>query len=155
MQNSAGFLPWKWGIPIAIFSHQKLGENSVWRAMMHLRQSTAGFLPQKYGEMLPNFRRGNLAITSNTLGKHWSGPHPFQNQTLKPNTFKALKANANSLFSIGNVPKLWFYQNKRLSLDRRCGVPNTFPTCNKANKIKNQDFLPIHIRLGKMIFFFT
>jgi len=53
--------------------------------------------------MLSDFHRGNLATTTNTLGKHRSRPHPFQNQTLKPNTFKVPKANANSFFSIANV----------------------------------------------------
>ena len=33
--------------PVAVFSQQKLGENSVLCAMMHLRQSTSGFLPRK------------------------------------------------------------------------------------------------------------
>ena len=31
--------------------------------------------------------------------------------------------------------------------------PNTFPTHNKTFELKNQDFLPIHIRLGEMTFF--
>ena len=31
--------------------------------------------------------------------------------------------------------------------------PNTFPTCNQTSELKNQYFLPIHIRLGKMTFF--
>ena len=83
-----------------------------------------------WGEVLPNFCRGNLATIPNTLGKHRSRPHPFRNQTSKPNMFKAPKANANSLFSIANVLKLWFYQNKGLSTNRHCGVPNTFPTHN-------------------------
>jgi len=89
----------------------------------------------------------------NTLGNYESKPHPFRNQTSKPNTFKALKANANSLFSTANVLKLWFYQNKRLSTDKHCGVPNTFPTRNQTSEPKNQDFLPIHVKLGKMTFF--
>ena len=76
--------------------------------------------------MLLDFHRGNLATIPNTIGKHRSRPHPFRNQTSKPNTFKALKANANSLFSTANFLKLWFYKNKGLSLDRCCGVPNTF-----------------------------
>ena len=42
-QNSAEFSPWKWGIPIAIFSRQKLGENSIWCTMTHLRRSAARF----------------------------------------------------------------------------------------------------------------
>ena len=44
-RNSIRFSPWKWGIPIVIFSHRKFGENSVWRAMTHLRRSTTGFPP--------------------------------------------------------------------------------------------------------------
>ena len=54
----------------------------------------------------------------------------FPNQTSKLNLFKALKANANSLFSSINDQKLRIYQNKRLSYNMRCGVPNTFPTYN-------------------------
>ena len=46
------------------------------------------------------------ASIPNALGKHHLGPHPFRNQTSKPNTFKASKANANSSFSIANVLKL-------------------------------------------------
>ena len=102
--------------------------------------------------MLPNFRRGNLEMIPNTLGKYRSIPHPFRIQTSKPNLFKALKDNANSSFSTANVLKL-FYQNKGLSTNKSCGVPNTFPTCNQTSKLKNQDFLPIHIRLGKTSFF--
>ena len=67
--------------------------------------------------------------------------------------FKAPKANANSSFSPANVQKLWFYQNKGLSTDMRCGVPNTFPTRNQTSELKYQDFLSIHIRLEKMTFF--
>ena len=72
----------------------------------------------------------NLAMTSNILGKHRSGPHLFRNQTSKRNTFKAPKANVNSLFSIANVLKLWFFQNKGLSSGRHYGVPNTCLTHN-------------------------
>ena len=36
---------------------------------------------------------------------------------------------------------------------RTWGVSNTFPTCNQTSKLKNQDFLPIHIRLGETTFF--
>ena len=91
----------------------------------------------------------------NTLGKHQSRPHPFQNQTSKPNLLKVSKVNANSSFSIANVLKLKFYQNKGLSMDRRCGVPNTFLTRNKTSKLKDQGFLPNHVRFGKMTFFLT
>ena len=37
-------------------------------------------------------------------------------------------------------------------MDRRYGVPNTFLTRNQTSEFKNQDFLPIHIRLGKTTF---
>ena len=47
MQNSTKFLQWKWGIPIAVFSHQKLGENRLWCAIMHPRRSAARFPPWK------------------------------------------------------------------------------------------------------------
>ena len=46
-----------------------------------------------------------------------------------------------------------FTKNKGLSMDKHCGVPNTFPTRNQTSELKNQDFLPIHIRLGKTNFF--
>ena len=46
-RNSTGFSPWKWGIPIVSFLCRKLGENSVWRAMMHLRWSNVEFPPRK------------------------------------------------------------------------------------------------------------
>ena len=128
--NSAKFSLWKWGIPIAVFSRRKLGENSVWCAIMHPRRSAARFPPWKKGELLPDFRYGNLATIPNTLGKHRSRPHPFRNQTSKPNAFKASKANANSLYLIANVQKLWFYQNKGLPTKRHYGVFNTFPTSN-------------------------
>jgi len=71
--------------------------------MMHRRQSTAGFPSRKLGEMLLDFCCRNLATIPITLGKYRSRPHPFQNQTSKPNTFKALKANGNRLFSIANI----------------------------------------------------
>ena len=74
--------------------------------MMHLRWSAAGFPLRKYGEMLPNFQHGNLKSIPNAPGKHRLGPHPFQNQTSKPNMFKAPKANANNLFLTANVLKL-------------------------------------------------
>ena len=57
------------------------------------------------------------------------------------------------MFFTTNLQKLRFYQNKGLSLDRRCEVPNTFPTHNQTSGLKNQEFFAIHIRLGKMPFF--
>ena len=104
--------------------------------------------------MLPDFRRVNSASILNTLREHQSRPHPFQNQTSKPKSLKALKANANCSFPIANVQTLRFYQNKGLSTDKRCVVPNTFSIRNQTFKLKDQDlFFTIHIRLGKLTFF--
>ena len=105
--------------------------------------------------MLPDFRRGNLVTIPRCTSEALLRPHPFWIQTSKPNSVKTLKANANSLFLIADVWKLKFYQNKGLSLDKRCGVPNNFPTHNQTSELKNQDFLSIHIRLGKTTFFLT
>ena len=38
-------------------------------------------------------------------------------------------------------------------MDWHYGVPNTLPTRNQTSKLKNQDFLPIHIILKKTTFF--
>ena len=54
-----------------------------------------------------------------------------------------------------NFLKLRFYQNKGLSLDKYCGVPNTFSTRNQTSGPNNQDFLVAYIRLRKMPFFLT
>ena len=102
-----------------------------------IRWNATGFLSWKFD------------TNSKHTGKYWSRPHPFWNQTSKPNPVNAPKDNANNSFLIANVLELWFYRNKRLSTDRCCGVPNTFPTCNQTSELKNQDFLSICIRLGK------
>ena len=94
-----------------------------------------------------------LVPLPSTLGKHRLRPHPFRNQSSKPNLFKSTKTNANSLFLIANVLKLRFYQNKGLSMDRHCRVPNTFPMRNLTSELKNQDLLFVLIRLGKTTFF--
>ena len=66
----------------------------------------------------------------------------IQKPNLKaPYACKAPKANAKIMFFTTNLQKLRFYQNKGLSLDRRCGVLNTFPTRNQTSRLKNQDFL--------------
>ena len=69
-----------------------------------------------------------------------------------PHECKAPKSNAKIIFFTANLRKLR-YQNKGLSLDRCCEVPNTFPTRNQTSGLKNQDFFAIHIKLGKMPFF--
>ena len=48
-QYSAGFFPWKWGTFVAIFSQQKLGENSVLCVITHQRQNVARFSLCKFG----------------------------------------------------------------------------------------------------------
>ena len=138
-----------------VFSQRKLGENSVLCAMIHQRWNAAEFPPQKLGEMLSDFHRENLEAILNVLAKHWVRPHPLQNQISKPNSFKAPKANANSLFQIANVRKFRFYQKKWLSPNRHYRVPNTFPARNQTSEFKNQDSLPIRFRLRKTTFFFS
>ena len=105
--------------------------------------------------MLPDFHRGNLASIPKIASKALIETTPFLKPNLEAYSFKTPKANANCLFSTANVRKLRFYQNKGLFLDRCYGVPNTFPTHNQNSELKNQDFLPIRIRLGKMTFFLS
>ena len=92
--------------------------------------------------MSPDIGRGNLALYLNALGKHRLGPHPFKSQTSKPPCIRSPKSQCQNHVFIANLQKLKFYQNKGLSLDRRCGLPNTFPTRNQTSELKNQDFLP-------------
>ena len=78
-----------------------------------------------------------------TLGKHRLGPHPFKSETSKPlpplppNSCKAPKASAKIIFFTSNLRQLRFYQNKRLSLDKRYGVPNTFTMRKQTSRLKN------------------
>ena len=99
------------------------------------KASDAKFPLRKQDDMSPDFRLGNLTFCSNAIGKHRLGPHIFKSQTSKPP-----KPMSKSFFST-NFQKLRFYQNNGLSLDRRCVVPNTFPSCNQTSASKNQDFL--------------
>ena len=151
-RNSAEYLSWKKSIPIAVFLCQKLGKNSVWHYdasevkcsrifAMKVRRNAIGFSLWKFGNNFKHTWKASIGTT------------PISKPNLK--TQHSLKANASSLFSIANVLKLWFYQNKGLSSDRRCGVPNTFPSRNQTSELKNQDFFPIHIRLGKTTIFLT
>ena len=89
MQNFAGFLPWKWGIPIAIFSRQKLNENSILCAMMHLRQSTTGFLPQKQGKDAAEFSPWKFGIDSKRIEKALIGIMPIPKSNLKAQNVKS------------------------------------------------------------------
>ena len=54
----------------------------------------------------------------------------------------ASKANASSLFLSANDQTLRIYQNKGLSHDRHCWVPNTLLTCNQTSKPRIKNFLP-------------
>ena len=103
----------------------------------HLRQSYA-----KVRWHVARFLQWKSSICLNALGKHRLQPHPFKSQNSKPHACKASKANVKIMFFIANIQKLRFYQNKGLSLDRCCGVPNTFPTRNQTSGLKNQDFFP-------------
>ena len=61
--------------------------------------------------MLPDFRCGNLATISKCASKAITKTTPFTKKKkyiyiyiyIKPNSFKALKAKANSLFLTANV----------------------------------------------------
>ena len=113
-------------------------------SLCHLRQSDALFLLRKKGDTLPDFHRGNLVLCPNALGKHRLGPHPFKSQTSKPPCMQSPKSQCQSYAFTANLWKLRFSENKRLSLDRRCGVPNTFSTHNQTSRPKNQDFFHPH-----------
>ena len=82
------------------------------------------------------------SICLNDLGKHRLRPHPFKSQTSKPHACKAPKANVKIMFFTANIWKSRFHQNKGFSLNKHCGVPNTFPTHNQTSGLKNWDFLP-------------
>ena len=128
------------GAPLLPYSHSRSLVRIVFCMLWHtwgkalldfrhkIRRNATGFLSWKFNNDSKHTR------------KHQSRPHPFYNQASKPNSIKAPKANANSSFSIANVRKLRFYQNKRLSMDRRYGVPNTFPTHNHISELKESRF---------------
>ena len=107
----------------------------------HLRQSDAQFLLQKQGDVLPDFCRENLVLNSNAIGKHRLGPRPFKSQTSKPLCMQSPESQCQNHVFIANFRKLRFCQNKGLSLDRRYGVLNSFPTHVQTFEPKNQDFL--------------
>ena len=141
------------GAPLLPYSYSKNLVRIVFCVLWHtwgkalldfrhkIRRNAIGFLSWKFSNDSKHTR------------KHRSRPHPFRNQTSKPNSIKASKANANNSFSIANVRKLRFYHKKRLSTDGHYGVPNTFPHVTRFLNSKNQDFLFIRIRLGKTSFF--
>ena len=85
---------------------------------------------------------------------YWDHTHS-KAKPQSPHACKAPKTNAEIMYFTINLRKLRFYQNKGLSLDKRCGVRNTFSTRNQTFGLKNQDFFTIHIRLGKMPFFLS
>ena len=85
----------------------------------------------------------------------WLRPHPFKSQISKPPCMQIPESQCQSHVFTANFWKLRFYQNKGLSLDKHCGVPNTFSTRNQTSGPNNQDFLAAHIRLRKMLLFLT
>ena len=102
--------------------------------------------------MSPSFHHGNFALCLNALGKYRLGPHLFKSQTSKPSCIQNPESQCQNHVFIANFQKLRFYQNKELSLDKCCGVPNTFPTRNQTSKPKNQYFLPFKLDLEKCHF---
>ena len=141
------------GAPLLPYSHSESLVRIVFCMLWHTWGKALLDFRHKIRRNATGFSSWKFNNDSKHTKNHRSRPHPFYNQASKPNLIKAPKANANSSFSIANVLKLWFYQNKGLSMDRCCGLPNTFPTRNQTSKLKNQDFLPISIRLGKTTFF--
>ena len=74
----------------------------------------------------PNILVSHTSTLPECLRKANIGTTPIQKPNLKaPHACKASKANAKIMFFTANLRKLRFYQNKGLSLDRHCGVPNT------------------------------
>ena len=62
---------------------------------------------------------------------------PFQKQNLKAPLYAKAESQCENHVFTTNLQKLWFYQNKGMSLDRHCRVPNTFPTRNQTFGPKN------------------
>ena len=92
--------------------------------------------------MSSDFCLENLVLCLNALGKHRLGLRPFKSQTSKSPCLLSPENQCQNHFFTANLRKLRSYQNKGLSLDRRCGVPNTFPTRKQTFGLKNQEFLP-------------
>ena len=95
----------------------------------HLRLAMPNF-HREVRRLLVGFHDGNLALCSNALRKCRLGPHPFKSQTSKPLCMQNPESQCRNHVFTTNFRKLRFYQNKGLPLDRRCRVPNTFPTYN-------------------------
>ena len=111
-RNSIGFLPWKWGILIALFSHWKLGENSVRCAMMHLKWSNCWIFATKIRWNATGYSPWKFGSDFKHIGKHWSGPQLLRNQTSKPNTFKALKLMPIARFQLPMSKNYGFTKTK-------------------------------------------
>ena len=118
--------------PILVWLSYSVSPKAKWCLIStgKARWHVAGFSMWKFG------------ICLKALEKHRLGPHRFENQTSKPPCMFSPKSHCQNHVSTANLQKLRFYQNKGLSLDRRCGVLNTFPTCNQISALKNQNFLP-------------
>ena len=101
---------------------------------------------------MPNFHRESKETSRRVFGVEiwhfarmpkesidWDHSHS-KAKTSKPPCMQSPKSQCRNRVFTTNLQKLRFYQNKGLSLDRRCGVPNTFSTCNQTSGPKNQDF---------------
>ena len=91
-----------------------------------------------------DFRFGNLVLCSKALGKHRLGPHQFKSQTSKPPCMQSPDSQCQNHVFTANFPKLRFYQNKGLSLDKRCRVPNTSPHETKLSDLRIKIFCHPH-----------
>ena len=73
----------------------------------------------------------------------WDHTHS-KTKPQSPHACKAPKANAKFMFFTANLRKLRFYQNRGLSLDRRCGVPTPLPHVTKQSNLGIKIFFHPH-----------
>ena len=96
-------------------------------------------------EVLPDFRYGNLATTSNTLGSIDRDHTHSKSKPQSPTHLKPRKLMPIACF------QLLMSLNYDFTKTKDC-LQTGIVTHNQTSKLKNQDFLPIHIRLGKRPF---
>ena len=120
--------------PLSVWLSQSMSPKAKWCLIsaMKVRWNVTGFSPWKSGTLPKCLRKYH----TRSKAKPQSPESQCQNHVFT-----------------SNLQKLRFYQNKGLSLDMRCGVPNTFPTYNQTSELKNQDFLPSTLDKEKCPFF--
>ena len=134
-------------LPLSVWLSQSMSPKAKWCLIstVKVRWHVAGFSLWKFGTLLECLRKAYIGTTT-VQEPNLNPPPPL------PKHAKPWKLMPKSCFT-ANLQKLRFYQNKWLSLDKRCRVPNTFLTRNQTSGPKNQVFFVIHIRLRKTAFF--